>query len=95
MQGVAFHLKWILTCCEQISGLRINFQKSELIPINIGTEELQPFIDIFQCELRAFPVKYLGIPLRYDRLSREDLKPFMESILKQPAIVNKQLCVPN
>jgi hypothetical protein len=83
MQGVDFHLKWILTCFEQISELRINFHKSELIPINIGIEELQPFIDIFQCELGAFPIKYLGIPLHYDRLSREDLKPFMESILRR------------
>jgi hypothetical protein len=32
---VALNLKWIFTCFEQISGMRINFHKSELIPINI------------------------------------------------------------
>jgi hypothetical protein len=31
--SVAFNLKWILTCFEKISGMRINFHKSELIPI--------------------------------------------------------------
>jgi hypothetical protein len=67
---VAFHLKWMLTCFEQISGMRINFHKSELIPINIEIEELQPFIEIIQCEVGAFPFKYLGIPLHYDRPRR-------------------------
>jgi hypothetical protein len=32
---VALNLKWILTCVEQIFEMRINFHKSELIPINI------------------------------------------------------------
>jgi hypothetical protein len=80
---VALNLKWILTCFEQISGMRINFHKSELIPINIETGELLPFIEIFQCKEGAFPVKYLGIPLHFDRLRREDLQPLIESILRR------------
>jgi hypothetical protein len=47
---VALNLKWILSCFEQISGMRINFHKSELIPINIEPKELLPFIEIFQCK---------------------------------------------
>jgi hypothetical protein len=47
----------------------INFHKSELIPINIESEELLPFIEIFQCKEGSFPVKYLGIPLHFDRLT--------------------------
>jgi hypothetical protein len=73
----------MLTCFEQISGRRINFHKSELIPINIETEDLQPFIDIFQCEVGSFPVKYLGIPLHFNKLSREYLQPLIESLLKR------------
>jgi hypothetical protein len=81
--NVAFNLKWTLACFEQISGMRINFHKSDLIPINIEVEELQPFIDIFQCEVGSFPVKYLGIPLHFDRLKREDLQHLIESILRR------------
>jgi hypothetical protein len=81
--SVAFNLKWILTCFEQISGMRINFHKSELIPINIEVEELQPFIDIFKCEVGIFPVKYLGIPLHFHKLRREDLQPLIESLLRR------------
>jgi DNA polymerase III psi subunit len=80
---VALNLKWILTCFKQISGMRINFHKSELIPINIESEELLPFIENFQCKEGSFPVKYLGIPLHFDRLKREDLQPLIESILRR------------
>jgi hypothetical protein len=44
---VALNLKWILTCFEQISGMRINFHKTELIPINIESEDLLPFMKFF------------------------------------------------
>jgi hypothetical protein len=29
------NLKWILTYFELLSGMRVNYQKSEMIPINI------------------------------------------------------------
>jgi hypothetical protein len=32
---IATNMKWILTCFEQISGMRINYHKSELIAINV------------------------------------------------------------
>jgi hypothetical protein len=35
---IATNLKWILTCFEQISGMRINYHKSELITINVERE---------------------------------------------------------
>jgi hypothetical protein len=63
--------------------MRINFQKSELIPVNIEIEDLQPFIDVFQCEVGNFPVKYLGIPLHFNKLRKENLQPLIESLLKR------------
>jgi hypothetical protein len=70
----ATNLKWVLTSFEQISGTRINYHKSELIPINLlDTEECSPFVDIFGCVLVSFPIKYLGVPLHHDKLKREDL----------------------
>jgi hypothetical protein len=63
--------------------MRIHFHKSEIFPINIDVAETQPFLDIFQCVMGKFPVKYLGIPLHHDRLRREDLQPLTEIILKR------------
>jgi hypothetical protein len=33
----------------------------------------------------AFPIKYLGVPLHYNKLSREDLHPLIEKIIKRIA----------
>jgi hypothetical protein len=59
---VALNLRWILTCFEKPSGMRINFHKSEPIPINMDVAATQPFLDIFQCVMGKFPVKYIGDP---------------------------------
>jgi hypothetical protein len=48
---IATNLKWILTCFEQISGMRINYHKSDLIPINVEREECTSFLETFGCVL--------------------------------------------
>jgi hypothetical protein len=48
---------------------RINYNKSELVPINIDSQEdIDSFVEIFGCPVGAFPIKYLGIPLHYSKL---------------------------
>lgn len=63
--------------------MRINYHKSELIPINMDEVEVKPFLDIFNCVIGSFPVKYLGIPLHFDKLRREDLQPLIENLLSR------------
>jgi hypothetical protein len=31
----AINLKWIFSCFEQMAGMRINFHKYDLVPINV------------------------------------------------------------
>jgi hypothetical protein len=84
-EGNGVNLKWTLTCFEQISGMKINYHKSELMAINIEQGEMQPYLDIFQCVAGAFPMKYLGIPLHFEKLRREDLQPLIDSLLSRMA----------
>lgn len=84
-EEMAINLKWTLTCFEQISGMKINYHKSELIPINIEEPEVAPFLHIFQCKSGRFPIKYLGLPLHFDKLRREDLQPLVDSLLSRMA----------
>jgi hypothetical protein len=85
-ESYARNLKWILTCFELMSGMRINFYKSELVPINIESEGVvNNWRDVFVCPVGAFPIKYLGIPLHYNKLSREDLQPLVDKIIKRIA----------
>jgi hypothetical protein len=79
----ARNLKWILTCFEMMYGMRINYNKSEIVPINpLDVEESKRFADIFGCPVGDFPIKYLGIPLHYHKLRREDLQLLIDKIIK-------------
>ena len=81
----AENLKTVLSCFEQVSGMRINYDKSELIPINLEEVELPPFFSCLGCSQGKFPIKYLGIPLHYEKLSKEDIQPLIDKILKRIA----------
>jgi hypothetical protein len=65
-----------MICFEQISGMKINYHKSDLVPINLEEEETQLYGRVFCCKLRSFP--YLGVPLHHEKLKREDLHPVVD-----------------
>jgi hypothetical protein len=64
-ERMARNLKWFLSCFEHMSGMKINYHKSDLMTINIGHEEANNFAQIFCCKARDFPFKYLGVPLHF------------------------------
>jgi hypothetical protein len=82
---VARNLKWVLTCFEQVSGIKINYEKSELIPINLDQTETDLIKEIMGCVVGVFPIKYLGVPLHHEKLIREDLQPLIDKIPKRIA----------
>jgi hypothetical protein len=55
----ALNMKLILCMFEQLSGLKINFHKSEFVCFGLAKEVEE------RCELGSFPFKYLGIPIHY------------------------------
>jgi hypothetical protein len=82
----ARNLKWILACFEIMSGLRINYHKSELVPMNFREEgEIHTYANIFGCPVGALAIKYLGIPLHFQKLKREELQPLIDKIIKRIA----------
>jgi hypothetical protein len=83
--SVARILKWFLSCFEQMSGMRINYHKSDLMTINVEPEDAKLFAQIFCCKLAGFPFKYLGVPLHYSKLSKEDLQPIIDKLIKRIA----------
>lgn len=66
---------------EQLSGMRINFHKSELIPMDVDNETIHRLAHLFTCSIGT-TIKYLGIPLHYDKLSREGIQPLVDKMLK-------------
>ena len=45
-----------------VSSLKINMQKSEIIPIG-GVEDVDRAAALFGCRVRKLPTTYLGLPL--------------------------------
>ena len=60
----ARNMKLLLYFYEMMSGLKINFSKSEIIMIH-GDDSLNTqYADIFNYQIGSFPLKYLGVPVK-------------------------------
>ena len=89
----AINLKWLLSCFEQICGMRINFHKCDLIPINVDEEQARLVAEALSCKLGKFPLKYLGVPLHHSKLRKENLQPLVDKILKQAGVGGVSSCL--
>jgi hypothetical protein len=48
---------WALYTLEALSGIRISFSKTEMIPLNITMEEANILAALVGCKLSSFPLK--------------------------------------
>ena len=56
------YLSWILMWFEALSGLKINLNKSEVIPIGI-VDNVEELASELGCKVGSLPTPYLGLPL--------------------------------
>nr|KYP61675.1 Transposon TX1 uncharacterized [Cajanus cajan] len=56
-------IKAILQNFELVSGLKVNFSKSNLIGMNMPDQWLEQGANLLNCRRGAFPFKYLGLPV--------------------------------
>ena len=56
------YLSWLLMWFEALSGLRINLNKSEIIPVG-SVENVQDLASELGCGIGSLPSSYLGLPL--------------------------------
>jgi hypothetical protein len=54
----ASYLKWLMVYFEKLSDMKINFNKSDLTPMNLSGEETQEYAKIFCCKVGSFSFKY-------------------------------------
>lgn len=67
------NLKLILYCFEWLTGLKINYHKSEVFVFGAAQEE--SMANMLNCVKGNFPMKYLGIPISYSHLSMSAFSP--------------------
>jgi hypothetical protein len=70
----AKNLKLILSAFEQLPGLKINFHKSELYCFGEAKDQDQEYAELFGCNQGEFPIRYLGIPIQFRRLTNDEWK---------------------
>ena len=71
-------LKLHLTAFENLSGMKIYFAKSEMIPLNLSDNDGSLLADIFGCKISSLPLLYL--PLHYKKPSIADWKVIIDRI---------------
>jgi hypothetical protein len=65
----AQNMKLILCIFEQLSGLKINFHKSEIFCFGKAKDDELQYKQLMGCEAGSLPFRYLGIPIHFRKLT--------------------------
>ena len=79
-QRELFCLKGILHTFSQSTGLRINYNKSCLLPINVDTDKALLLASTFGCQVGTLPFTYLGLPMGTTKPRVDHYLPLMNSV---------------
>ena len=80
---MAQNLKWLLYLYESMSGLKINFNKSEVIMISQNHDKSMTYSEMFNCAIGEWPIKYLGVPVSGSKLHVGDWTSLVEKVSKR------------
>ena len=73
-------LKEMLQDFRASTGLRVNFHKSCILPINVDEAETARLAAIFGCQVGTLPFTYLGLPVGTTKPRIQDLIPVVDRV---------------
>jgi hypothetical protein len=76
-------MKIVLCIFEQLSGLKINFNKSELYCFGREKDLETEHKVLFGCDIGSLPFRYLGIPIHFRKLANGEWKPVEDRFEKK------------
>jgi len=79
----AKNLKLVLCAFEKLSGLKINFHKSELFCFGETKDRVAEYVELFGCKEGVLPFRYLGIPMSPRKLANKDWSTIEERFQKK------------
>ena len=56
------HIRKVLSCFKAVTGLRVNLNKSEMVPVSV-VDGMSTLADLLCCRTGTLPMLYLGMPL--------------------------------
>ena len=75
--------KFLLYCFESMSGLKINYQKSEIFVLEATSEKQKEVADLSNCNIGSFPMKYMGVILDRYYMSSLDFAYVYQKVEKR------------
>jgi hypothetical protein len=86
-----FFLKTVLQNYSVSTGLKINFSKSMMLPINVSEERLDLLANTFGCSKVSLPFTYLGLPLGTTKPKVVDFLPLVSKCERRLGGVSSML----
>jgi len=74
----ARNMKLLLCAFKQVSGLEINFHKSELFCFGNAQDHIDQYDELFGCKSGDFPIRYLGTPIQFRNLRNAEWRKVEE-----------------
>ena len=75
-----FFLKALLNSFAESTSLKVNYRKSQMLPINVTAEKMEILSQTFGCSIGTLPFTYLDLPLGTTKPKMEDLTPMMDRV---------------
>ena len=72
--------KELLDLFASITGLKVNYHKSSLVPINISSETAVTLAGILGCQIADMPFPYLGLPMGTTKPTVKDFAPLIDRV---------------
>lgn len=74
-------LKSVLNSFADSTGLKINYSKTMMLPINLSEDRLDLLARTFGCSKGTLPFPYLGLPLGLTRTTVQEYLPLVHRCL--------------
>jgi hypothetical protein len=78
-------IKGILELFGAATGLKTNFSKSAITPIQCDEQQYVQVESILSCRVEKFPITYLGLPLSTRKPTKAEIQPVLDRQAKKVA----------
>jgi hypothetical protein len=83
--GEANTIKRLLTLFSEATGLKTNFCKSAITPIQCNDQQRAMVEAIISCHVEDLPITYLGLPLGTRKPTKAEVQPILDKLAKKVA----------
>lgn len=88
---IMLHLKHTLQDFAVATGLKVNFAKSMMVPINLTENRCNYLAQSFGCAVGKLPFTYLGLPLGLTKPKVEDFLPLVSKCERRLVVTSTYL----